>query len=151
MNKNKQIPTCNLCGKHFKTNQGLGSHRVLYHRSDTNSDREQNLALSRDNEYVETLVNRVTSLEAEIKSLHSEMTSRNSLPLGLWELAVCLKCGLVLELDKAFRKRNWLEGDHFDCPKCGSVKEVIELISREEINAKTYAEIPEYEDKETGS
>jgi len=144
MNKNRRIPTCNLCGKHFKTNQGLGGHRALYHRSDTNSDREQNSALSRDNEYVETLVNRVTSLEAEVKDLHSNITSGNNIPIGLLALAVCIKCGSVFQFDKIFRKGNWLEKDHFDCPKCGSVNEVIELISREKIDAKTFAEIPEY-------
>lgn len=149
MNKIRRIPTCNLCGKHFKTNQGLGGHRVLYHRSDTTKEREQNSTQGPYSRHLETLVNRMTSLETEVKGLHSKTTSGNKTPIWLWGLAVCLKCGLVLELDRAFRKSNWLEDDHFDCPKCGSVNAVIELISREKINAKAYAEIPEDEAEET--
>jgi len=42
MINNGQIPTCNLCEKQFKTNQGLGGHRALYHRLDTAKEHEQN-------------------------------------------------------------------------------------------------------------
>ena len=54
-------------------------------------------------------------------------------------MAVCLKCGMVLQYDKTFRKGGLLfEDDHFECPKCGSVKEVMEVISRQEVKAKEW-------------
>lgn len=121
---------------------------MLFHHSDTNGEREPNSTEALKNGYVEILANRVTSLETKVKGLHSKMTSGNEIPFGLWVLAVCLKCGSVFQFDKTFRKGTWLEEDHFDCHKCGSVNEVIELISRQKMSAKTYAEIPEYEGEE---
>ena len=144
MSDNKQIPTCDLCGKQFKTNQGLGGHRALYHRLDTAREREQNSVPSLDSKQLENFLNRVTFLEARVKDLQSKIASMNTMPIGLLELVVCPKCGMVLELDKIFRKSSWLEEDNFECPRCGSLVEVIELISRKRINAKEYAKIPEH-------
>ena len=54
-------------------------------------------------------------------------------------MAVCLKCGMVLQYDKTFRKDGlFFEDEHFECPKCGPVKEVIEVISRQKVKAKEW-------------
>jgi hypothetical protein len=145
MNKIRRIPTCKLCGKRFKTTQGLGGHRVLYHRSDNNGEHSETSVVNLDKASMDNLTNRLTSIEGEVKGLQLKTSQKEELPIGLWTLAVCLKCGMVLQYDKTFRKGGlFFEDDHFECPKCGPVKEVIEVISRQKVNAKEWGkETPE--------
>lgn len=142
MNKIRRIPTCDLCGKRFKTTQGLGGHRVLYHRS--NKEAENNPAPTLDQAGLDHLKNRLASVETTVKKLQIKTSQKKELPFWLYVLAVCPKCGLVFEYDKAYRKGNIFEGDHFECPHCGPVKEVFEVLSRQKVNAKEYGkETPE--------
>ncbi|MGD0855962.1 MAG: C2H2-type zinc finger protein [Dehalococcoidia bacterium] len=134
MNKIRRIPTCDQCGKRFKTTQGLGGHRVLYHRS--NKDGEHDTTL--DKAGLDHLVSRLSSIEEMVKGLQIKTLQNEKLPIGLWVLAVCLKCGTVLQYDRTYRKGALFESDHFECPHCGAVQEVTEVISRQKVNAKEW-------------
>jgi len=135
----KRIPTCNICGKHFKTTQGLGGHRVLYHRSNNNGEHDTTSTVNLDKASMDNLTNRLASIEGEVKGLQLKTSKKEELPIGLWTLAVCSKCGMVLQYDKTFHKDGlFFEDEHFECPKCGPVKEVIEVISRKKVKAKEW-------------
>jgi uncharacterized C2H2 Zn-finger protein len=77
--------------------------------------------------------------------LQFKTSKKEELPIGLWALAVCLKCGMVLQYDKTFHKDGmFFEDEHFECPKYGPVKEVIKVISRQKVKAKEWVkETPE--------
>ena len=118
----KRIPTCNICGKHFKTTQGLGGHRVLYHRSNNNGEHDTTSTVNLDKASMDNLTNRLASIEGEVKGLQLKTSKKEELPIGLWALAVRLKCGMGLQYDKTFHKDGlFFEDEHFECPKCGPV------------------------------
>lgn len=78
-------------------------------------------------------------MEGDVNGLQLKTSKKEGLTIGLWILAVCLKCGMVLQYDKAFHKDGlFFEDEHFECPKCGPVKEVIEVISRQKVKAKEW-------------
>ncbi|MGD0855469.1 MAG: hypothetical protein ABSA18_06650 [Dehalococcoidia bacterium] len=79
-------------------------------------------------------------------------SKKEELPIGLWTLAVCLKCGMVLQYDKTFHKDGlFFEDEHFEYPKCGPVKEVIEVISRQKVKAKEWGKETPEEREDKGS
>ena len=69
MKKIRRIPTCSQYGKHFKTTQGLGGHRVLYHRSSNNGEHDTTSTVNLDKASMDKLANSLASIEGEVKGL----------------------------------------------------------------------------------